>query len=57
MTKLAFIGLGRMGAIMTGHPAAAEHAAAVWNRPPERSAPLVVADARTVDIAVVSDAR
>ncbi|MEV5575934.1 NAD(P)-dependent oxidoreductase [Spirillospora sp. NPDC052269] len=41
MTHIAFLGLGRMGAAMAGRLLAAGHELTVWNRTPERAAPLV----------------
>jgi 3-hydroxyisobutyrate dehydrogenase len=35
MTAVAFLGLGRMGALMAGHVAAAGHDLVVWNRTPK----------------------
>ncbi|MFC5186181.1 NAD(P)-dependent oxidoreductase [Actinomadura harenae] len=40
MTRIAFLGLGRMGAPMAGRLLAAGHELTVWNRTPERAAPL-----------------
>ena len=41
MATVAFCGLGQMGAPMAGRLLAAGHALTVWNRTPERAAPLV----------------
>ncbi len=41
MTKIAFCGLGRMGVPMAGRLLDAGHDLTVWNRSPERAAPLV----------------
>ena len=41
MTTVAFCGLGRMGAPMAARLLDAGHEVAVWNRTPERAAPLV----------------
>ncbi|RFU40309.1 NAD(P)-dependent oxidoreductase, partial [Actinomadura logoneensis] len=38
--KIAFLGLGRMGSAMAGRLLAAGHDLTVWNRSPERAAPL-----------------
>lgn len=46
MTKLAFLGLGRMGTGMAGRLVAAGHDVAVWNRSSDKMAPLVAAGAR-----------
>ncbi|QKW34706.1 NAD-binding protein [Actinomadura sp. NAK00032] len=45
MTRIAFLGLGRMGAPMAARLLAAGHDLAVWNRTPARTAPLVEAGA------------
>jgi 3-hydroxyisobutyrate dehydrogenase-like beta-hydroxyacid dehydrogenase len=44
--KLAFLGLGQMGAPMAGRLLEAGHDLTVWNRTPERAEPLVEAGAR-----------
>lgn len=41
MTSIAFLGLGAMGSRMATRLIEAGHALAVWNRAPERAAPLV----------------
>jgi 3-hydroxyisobutyrate dehydrogenase-like beta-hydroxyacid dehydrogenase len=41
MSKIAFLGLGEMGTPMASRLLRAGHQLAVWNRTPERSAPLV----------------
>lgn len=41
MTRIAFLGLGRMGVPMAERLLAHGHELAVWNRTPERAAPLV----------------
>ncbi len=45
MTKIAFLGLGAMGSRMARNLIEAGHEVAVWNRSPERAAPLVKAGA------------
>jgi 3-hydroxyisobutyrate dehydrogenase-like beta-hydroxyacid dehydrogenase len=40
MTSIAFVGLGAMGGRIAGRLLAAGHRLAVWNRTPERTAPL-----------------
>ncbi|HEV2889665.1 MAG TPA: NAD(P)-dependent oxidoreductase [Frankiaceae bacterium] len=44
--RVAFLGLGRMGAAMAAHVARAGHDLTVWNRTPGRAAPLVGLGAR-----------
>ncbi|HVE73870.1 MAG TPA: NAD(P)-dependent oxidoreductase [Mycobacteriales bacterium] len=44
--RVAFLGLGRMGAAMAAHVLAAGHDLAVWNRTPGRAGELVQAGAR-----------
>jgi len=44
--KIAFLGLGKMGAHMASRLLAAGHQLTVWNRTPERAAPLVAAGAK-----------
>jgi 3-hydroxyisobutyrate dehydrogenase len=46
MAKLAFLGLGLMGAPMARRLLAAGHEVAVWNRTPEKAEPLVADGAR-----------
>jgi 3-hydroxyisobutyrate dehydrogenase-like beta-hydroxyacid dehydrogenase len=46
MAKLAFLGLGQMGAPMAGRLLSAGHDLTVWNRTPEKAEPLVAAGAR-----------
>jgi 3-hydroxyisobutyrate dehydrogenase len=46
MTTIAFLGLGRMGALMAGRVRSAGHDLIVWNRTPERTRPLVAEGAR-----------
>ena len=46
MTTIAFLGLGRMGALMAGRVRSAGHDLIVWNRTPERTLPLVAEGAR-----------
>jgi 3-hydroxyisobutyrate dehydrogenase-like beta-hydroxyacid dehydrogenase len=46
MTTIAFCGLGQMGAPMAGRLLDAGHDVTVWNRSPERAAPLVARGAR-----------
>lgn len=41
MTRIAFLGLGAMGARMAARLIGAGHGVTVWNRTPERAAPLV----------------
>ncbi|WP_089324806.1 NAD(P)-binding domain-containing protein [Actinomadura meyerae] len=45
MTRIAFLGLGRMGAPMAARLLAAGHDLTVWNRTPARAAPLAGAGA------------
>ena len=45
MARIAFLGLGRMGAGMASRLLAAGHEVVVWNRTPTRAAPLVAAGA------------
>ncbi|MCA1824915.1 MAG: NAD(P)-dependent oxidoreductase [Frankia sp.] len=45
LTKVAFLGLGRMGAPMAMHVARAGHALTVWNRTPGKADALVAAGA------------
>src|SRR3712207_3507817 len=47
--KLGFIGLGAMGAPMSRNLLEAGHELAVWNRSPEKVAPLAEAGARRAD--------
>jgi 3-hydroxyisobutyrate dehydrogenase-like beta-hydroxyacid dehydrogenase len=44
--KIAFLGLGKMGTPMACRLLAAGHELTVWNRSPERAAPLLAAGAR-----------
>lgn len=44
--RVAFLGLGRMGAAMAGHLPDAGHELVVWNRTPGKAEPLVSAGAR-----------
>lgn len=44
--QIGFVGLGQMGGAMAGNLVRAEHALTVWNRSPQKSAPLVAAGAR-----------
>jgi 3-hydroxyisobutyrate dehydrogenase len=46
MARIAFIGLGKMGLGMAGRLVAAGHQLSVYNRTPEKAAPLVDAGAR-----------
>ncbi|MEH1013500.1 NAD(P)-dependent oxidoreductase [Micromonospora sp. CPCC 206060] len=46
MTRIAFLGLGRMGVRMAGRLVAAGYQVTVWNRTPERATPLAEAGAR-----------
>ena len=46
MARIAFIGLGKMGLGMAGRLVAAGHQLSVYNRTPEKAAPLVGAGAR-----------
>jgi 3-hydroxyisobutyrate dehydrogenase-like beta-hydroxyacid dehydrogenase len=48
MTAIAFLGLGRMGALMARRVLAVGHDLTVWNRTAERAQPLVAAGARAV---------
>lgn len=53
--RVAFLGLGRMGAAMAAHVARAGHDLTVWNRTPGRAAPLLdlgAREARTISEAV-----
>jgi 3-hydroxyisobutyrate dehydrogenase len=52
--RVAFLGLGRMGAPMAAHVARAGHDLTVWNRTPGRAAELVALGAR--EAATVADA-
>jgi 3-hydroxyisobutyrate dehydrogenase-like beta-hydroxyacid dehydrogenase len=45
MARIAFLGLGRMGALMAARLVAAGHDLTVWNRTASRTAPLVEAGA------------
>ncbi|MDL4818794.1 NAD(P)-binding domain-containing protein [Actinomadura opuntiae] len=45
MTRIAFLGLGRMGVLMAGRLIAAGHDVAVWNRTAAKAAPAVEAGA------------
>ncbi|MDP9182052.1 MAG: NAD(P)-binding domain-containing protein, partial [Actinomycetota bacterium] len=57
MTKVAFLGLGRMGVPMAAHVARAGHELSVWNRTPGRAADLVAlgaTEAKTIPDAVSS---
>ncbi len=49
MEKIAFLGLGHMGAPMAAHLLAAGHPLTVWNRTAARAAPLVAEGARLAD--------
>ena len=44
--RVAFLGLGRMGAVMAAHVARAGHELTVWNRTPGKAADLVALGAR-----------
>src|SRR5437763_1828963 len=46
MSKVAFCGLGQMGAPMAGRLIDAGHHLTVWNRSPDKAAPLVARGAR-----------
>ena len=46
MAKIAFLGLGQMGAPMAPRLLQAGHELTVWNRTPDRAKPLVAAGAR-----------
>ncbi|MEU7800415.1 NAD(P)-dependent oxidoreductase [Micromonospora arborensis] len=46
MTRIGFLGLGRMGSLMAGRLIAADHEVTVYNRTMEKAAPLVQAGAR-----------
>src|SRR5437763_10659452 len=55
MTRVAFLGLGRMGLPMAAHVARAGHQLTVWNRSPGKAGSLVelgATEARTVASAV-----
>lgn len=60
MAEVAFLGLGRMGQGMAGRLVAAGHRVRVWNRSPQKLAPLVsagaVASASPADAARNADA-
>ena len=43
--RVAFLGLGRMGSLMSRHVLAAGHELVVWNRTPGKAADLVAAGA------------
>jgi 3-hydroxyisobutyrate dehydrogenase-like beta-hydroxyacid dehydrogenase len=45
MAKIAFLGLGQMGAPMAGRLLQAGHEVTVWNRTPDRAGPLAAAGA------------
>lgn len=47
--RVAFLGLGRMGAPMAAHVVRAGHATTVWNRTPGKAADLVSLGAREAD--------
>ena len=49
MAKLAFLGLGQMGAPMAARLLAAGHDLAVWNRTPTKTEPLLSRGARRAD--------
>lgn len=49
MTTIAFLGLGAMGSRMAANLVRAGHTVTVWNRSPERAAPLVALGARQAD--------
>ncbi|HAJ35639.1 MAG TPA: NAD(P)-dependent oxidoreductase, partial [Chloroflexi bacterium] len=46
MTNIAYLGLGIMGRGMAANLLKAGHSVTVWNRTPERCAPLVAQGAR-----------
>jgi len=46
---VAFLGLGRMGALMAAHVLSAGHDLVVWNRSPGKAGPLVERGAREAD--------
>jgi 3-hydroxyisobutyrate dehydrogenase-like beta-hydroxyacid dehydrogenase len=46
---IGFIGLGQMGQAIAGNLIAAGHAVTVWNRSPDKAAPLVARGARLAD--------
>jgi 3-hydroxyisobutyrate dehydrogenase-like beta-hydroxyacid dehydrogenase len=46
MSKIAFLGLGHMGTPMATRLLSAGHEVSVWNRTPQRTAPLAAAGAR-----------
>jgi 3-hydroxyisobutyrate dehydrogenase len=55
MTKVALLGLGRMGVPLAAHVARAGHELTVWNRTPGRAGPLVelgATEAKSVEDAV-----
>lgn len=47
--KIGFIGLGQMGSAMAANLLKAGHEVTVWNRNPDKAAPLVAAGARQTD--------
>ena len=49
LMRVAFLGLGKMGAGMAGRLLAAGHSLAVYNRTPERAAPFAKLGARVAD--------
>jgi 3-hydroxyisobutyrate dehydrogenase len=52
--RIAWLGLGRMGAPMAAHVARSDHDLVVWNRTPGKAAPLVALGAR--DAASIAEA-
>ena len=49
MAKIAFLGLGQMGAPMAGRLLRAGHELTVWNRTPDRAEPLAAEGAGVAD--------
>jgi 3-hydroxyisobutyrate dehydrogenase-like beta-hydroxyacid dehydrogenase len=52
--KIAFLGLGKMGTPMAARLLAAGHELVVWNRTPERAAPLVATGAKLAPTATAA---
>ena len=48
-SKIAFIGLGKMGAAMAANIRRAGHPMVVWNRSPDKAAPLLELGARLAE--------
>ena len=54
MAKIAFLGLGQMGAPMATRLLQAGHELTVWNRTPNRAGPLADAGAAVAGVSVAS---